>query len=212
MRNTILLSSLILFCSTFLGAQPINKATPEDMLDIAREKLAENDYYTALEWFKKYQEEVEDSDIEVDYEIAQLEYQLRDFKQAERQIARILRSIDRLKERKKRRPDTQIPSYPDLRLQYGKVLKMNESYDKAIEEFTSYISEEAEDPFMVKMAKIELTGAEMAKVADDIPGLENTTFEQLAGWLWREIKPHLPHLSEIAIHETPTSRCIYRGD
>ncbi len=148
------------------------------MLDIAREKLAENDYYTALEWFKKYQEEVEDSDIEVDYEIAQLEYQLRDFKQAERQIARILRSIDRLKERKKRRPDTQIPSYPDLRLQYGKVLKMNESYDKAIEEFTRYISEEAEDPFMVKMAKIELTGAEMAKVADDIPGLEIENLEE----------------------------------
>jgi len=34
----------------------------------------------------------------------------------------------------------------------------------------------------------------------------------LAGWLWRELKPQLPYLSEIAIHETPTSRCIYRGD
>ncbi len=47
---------------------------------------------------------------------------------------------------------------------------------------------------------------------NDIPGLENPTFEHLAGWLWQEIKPHLPHLSEIAIHETPTSRCIYRGE
>ena len=47
---------------------------------------------------------------------------------------------------------------------------------------------------------------------NDIPGLENPTFEQLAGWLWRALKPQLPHLSEIAIHETPTSRCLYRGD
>lgn len=47
---------------------------------------------------------------------------------------------------------------------------------------------------------------------NDIRGLENPTFEQLAGWLWRELKPQLPLLSEIVIHETPTSRCIYRGE
>jgi 6-pyruvoyltetrahydropterin/6-carboxytetrahydropterin synthase len=47
---------------------------------------------------------------------------------------------------------------------------------------------------------------------NDIPGLENPTFEQLAGWLWRELQPHLPQLSAIEIHETPTSRCVYRGD
>ena len=47
---------------------------------------------------------------------------------------------------------------------------------------------------------------------NDIPGLENPTFEQLAAWLWRELKPDLPLLSEIVIHETPTSRCAYRGN
>jgi hypothetical protein len=26
------------------------------------------------------------------------------------------------------------------------------------------------------------------------------------------LKPQLPLISEIAIHETPTSRCVYRGD
>jgi hypothetical protein len=30
--------------------------------------------------------------------------------------------------------------------------------------------------------------------------------------LWRELQPHLPQLSAIEIHETPTSRCVYRGD
>ena len=47
---------------------------------------------------------------------------------------------------------------------------------------------------------------------NEIPGLENPTFEQLAVWLWREIKPTLPGLHEISIHETPTSRCSYQGD
>ena len=46
---------------------------------------------------------------------------------------------------------------------------------------------------------------------NDIPGLENPTFEQLASWLWRKLQPSLPGLSEITIHETPTSRCSYRG-
>ena len=27
---------------------------------------------------------------------------------------------------------------------------------------------------------------------NDISGLENPTFEQLAGWLWKELKPQLP--------------------
>lgn len=47
---------------------------------------------------------------------------------------------------------------------------------------------------------------------NEIPGLENPTFEMLAVWLWRELAPQLPDLSEIVIHETPTSRCVYRGD
>lgn len=47
---------------------------------------------------------------------------------------------------------------------------------------------------------------------NDIPGLENPTFERLAAWLWGELKPRLPLVSEIIVHETPTSRCVYRGD
>jgi peptidoglycan-associated lipoprotein len=172
MRNTILLSFLFLFFYSLTNGQPINRATPQDMLDIANKKLAEKDYYTALEWFEKYAEEVEDTDLEIDYQMAELEFLLRDFRQAERQYARILRKIDRLRERKKRKPQTVVPDFPDLRFKYARVLKMNEKYDQAVEEFSKYIGEEAEDPQMVRMAKMEITGAEMAKVAADIPGLE----------------------------------------
>lgn len=47
---------------------------------------------------------------------------------------------------------------------------------------------------------------------NDIPGLENPTFEVLAGWIWERLKPTLPGLAEIVIHETPTARCSYRGN
>jgi len=46
---------------------------------------------------------------------------------------------------------------------------------------------------------------------NEIPGLENPTSERLAVWLWTELKPRLPLLSELVIAETCTSRCVYRG-
>lgn len=46
---------------------------------------------------------------------------------------------------------------------------------------------------------------------NDIPGLENPTSEHLAMWIWERLQPHLPGLSEVAVHETCTSGCRYRG-
>jgi 6-pyruvoyltetrahydropterin/6-carboxytetrahydropterin synthase len=47
---------------------------------------------------------------------------------------------------------------------------------------------------------------------NDIPGLENPTSENLARWIWIELKPVLSQLCEVEIHETCTSGCIYVGD
>ncbi len=47
---------------------------------------------------------------------------------------------------------------------------------------------------------------------NDIPGLENPTSEVLARWLWQQLKPSLPQLSQVRVHETCTSGCVYRGD
>jgi 6-pyruvoyltetrahydropterin/6-carboxytetrahydropterin synthase len=47
---------------------------------------------------------------------------------------------------------------------------------------------------------------------NDIPGLENPTSEQLAIWVWQRLKPQVPLLSEVVIHETCTSGCRYRGE
>ena len=46
---------------------------------------------------------------------------------------------------------------------------------------------------------------------NDIPGLENPTSERLAAWIWEQLKPSLPGLSEVVVHETCTAGSRYRG-
>lgn len=46
---------------------------------------------------------------------------------------------------------------------------------------------------------------------NDIEELDNPTSERLAQWIWARLKPALPLLSEVVVHETCTSGCRYRG-
>ena len=46
---------------------------------------------------------------------------------------------------------------------------------------------------------------------NEIEGLQKPTSENIAMWLWDKIKPQLPDLVEIVVHETCTARCSYRG-
>ncbi len=47
---------------------------------------------------------------------------------------------------------------------------------------------------------------------NDIEGLENPTVENIAAWLWPRLGASCPGLCELVIHETPSARCIYRGE
>jgi 6-pyruvoyltetrahydropterin/6-carboxytetrahydropterin synthase len=49
------------------------------------------------------------------------------------------------------------------------------------------------------------------KLLNDIPGLENPTCERIAIWIWDRIKPEIPLLKKIELHETPTSGVVYDG-
>ena len=48
------------------------------------------------------------------------------------------------------------------------------------------------------------------QVLNEIEGLANPTSELLAHWWWQRLAPVLP-LVEIVVSETPSSRCVYRG-
>jgi 6-pyruvoyltetrahydropterin/6-carboxytetrahydropterin synthase len=47
---------------------------------------------------------------------------------------------------------------------------------------------------------------------NDVAGLETPTSENLAQWIWNRLKPALPGLSAIVIHENDVSRCRYQGE
>ena len=47
---------------------------------------------------------------------------------------------------------------------------------------------------------------------NDVEGLENPTSENLARWIWARLKPALPGLTRIVVHETCTSGCEYHGE
>lgn len=49
-------------------------------------------------------------------------------------------------------------------------------------------------------------------VLNEIEGLENPTSEVLAMWIFERLKPSLPLLCEVIVHETCTSRCHYRRE
>jgi 6-pyruvoyltetrahydropterin/6-carboxytetrahydropterin synthase len=46
---------------------------------------------------------------------------------------------------------------------------------------------------------------------NDVPGLENSTCENISIYVWRALKPKLPQLSAVSIWETSDGRCTYRG-
>ena len=46
---------------------------------------------------------------------------------------------------------------------------------------------------------------------NEVPGLDNPTSERLAVWIWDALKPALPALSKIVVHETCSSGCVYQG-
>lgn len=49
------------------------------------------------------------------------------------------------------------------------------------------------------------------KKLNDIEGLNNPTSENLALWIWKNLKPALPNLSKVVVQESTESGCIYKG-
>ena len=47
---------------------------------------------------------------------------------------------------------------------------------------------------------------------NDIDGLGTTSAEHIARWIWDQLKPRLPILSAVILHETESTCCEYRGE
>jgi 6-pyruvoyltetrahydropterin/6-carboxytetrahydropterin synthase len=63
----------------------------------------------------------------------------------------------------------------------------------------------------LKAAMAPLYEALDHRYLNEIAGLENPTSENLAIWVWQRLKPRLPGLAKVVVHETCTSGCEYAG-
>lgn len=173
---------LMLFCcalSFMLQAQPITTTSLKKMLEKAELSLANNDYYSALEWYEKSYEE--DRNFDVAYKIAGLHYKLRDYRKAERWYSRVV---------KKKGRRFVNPYMPEARFMHAKMLKYQGMYQEARAEFQLYISE-AEDIEKIKEAKREITGIALALEMDDQPGISITNAGRKVNSKYSEYSPVL---------------------
>jgi 6-pyruvoyltetrahydropterin/6-carboxytetrahydropterin synthase len=46
---------------------------------------------------------------------------------------------------------------------------------------------------------------------NDVPGLENSTCEVLAAYIWNDVIARIPQLCAVTVWETGDSKCTYRG-
>jgi 6-pyruvoyltetrahydropterin/6-carboxytetrahydropterin synthase len=49
------------------------------------------------------------------------------------------------------------------------------------------------------------------RTLNDVPGLENSTCENVAAYVWEAVKPRVPELSGVTVWENRDSKCTYRG-
>jgi 6-pyruvoyltetrahydropterin/6-carboxytetrahydropterin synthase len=61
----------------------------------------------------------------------------------------------------------------------------------------------------IKAATTPIESALDHRCLNEIAGLENPTSEMIAKWIWDRLKPTLPQLALVVVHETCTSRCEY---
>ena len=187
---------LLTFCiaTGITIAQPLNTATPQKMVEVAQAQEALGDYYNALEWYNMAYKETSDKSLRAD--IARLNYLMRDYDKA-------AKYYERLFKRDKRN------EYGDLKLNYGKVLKLNGDFDGAIVAFQEFLST-AEDPDLIAEAKREITGASLARESEPKKGLDVSPLKGKANSKSTETSPFMVNLDELYYASMNTNKKVVK--
>lgn len=104
-----------------------------------------------------------------------------------------------------------LPSAPPghkCRRMHGHSFKVEVSFEGEVNQATGWVYDHAEIGAAMKPLIAQLDHSYL----NEIVGLENPTIELMAAWFWEKLAPQCPGLCEIVIHETPTARCVYRGE
>ena len=103
-----------------------------------------------------------------------------------------------------------LPCFPDghkCRRMHGHSFRVDVIVEGELDPSVGYLIDFAD----IKRATEPLERALDHRCLNEIEGLGNPTSEMVAAWIWARLKPSLPMLSEIVVHETCTSTCHFRG-
>lgn len=132
-----------------LNAQPLNMATPEANLKAAQEAEAASNTYSALEKYEQVYDATKDKTVLA--KIAKLNYDVRDYANAERKFKSLV-TRDRKGE------------FTEFQYWYAMSLKALGNYQEATDMFNQYIATGADEKLKTA-SKREIAGCEMAKKA-----------------------------------------------
>jgi 6-pyruvoyltetrahydropterin/6-carboxytetrahydropterin synthase len=100
-----------------------------------------------------------------------------------------------------------VPEGHKCRRVHGHSYKVELAVEGPVEEKTGWLI----DFGIIDEAWSELHARFDHRNLNDVPGLENSTCENIAVYVWGVIKKSIPHLSAVTIWETADSRCTFRG-
>ena len=103
-----------------------------------------------------------------------------------------------------------LPTFPDghkCRRMHGHSFVVDVIVEGEVAESAGYLIDYGQMKAAIKPVEEQLDHY----LLNEIPGMENPTAEMLSRWVWQKLKPALPLLSVIRVHETCTTACEYRG-
>lgn len=103
-----------------------------------------------------------------------------------------------------------LPTFPEghkCRGQHGHSFRVEIRVAGEVDEAKGYLIDFADVKAACEPVRQELDHAYLNNIA----GLEIPTAENLSRWIWNRLKPALPPLSAVVVHETASSCCEYRG-
>ncbi len=103
-----------------------------------------------------------------------------------------------------------LPTFPDghkCRRMHGHSFRVDVIVAGEIDPQQGYLIDYGDIAAVIEPVRVQLDHY----CLNEIDGLENPTSEMVAAWIWDRLKPQLPLLDEIVVHETCTARCEYRG-
>jgi 6-pyruvoyltetrahydropterin/6-carboxytetrahydropterin synthase len=103
-----------------------------------------------------------------------------------------------------------LPGFPDghkCRRMHGHSFRVDVVVEGEIPRGQSYLIDYGDIALAIEPIRKQLDHY----CLNEIDGLEDPTSEMIARWIWERLDGVLPHLAEVHVHETCTSRCEYRG-